>query len=99
MPVVNRTLNKPNENIRHYRVVKGYNEQTQQLIQDDSLQDKNLWFSYDEFNSMWDKFGFEYLVLVPQDKVEIAETILGDDADAKKAWEKATQNALQKLET
>ena len=38
---------------------------------------------------MWDKFGFEYLVLVPNDKLSIAQTILGEDLDEQVAWQKS----------
>ncbi len=93
MPVITRTWLGPSEDIGHYRVVKGYSETTKQLIQDDSLQNKNLWYSYDDFNVIWDKFNYEYLVLVPKDKQEIAEAILGNDIDEKVAWQKAVQRS------
>lgn len=99
IPVIARTWTKVNEDIGHYRVVKGYDDSTGQIIQDDSLQNKNLWFTYEVFNTMWEKFNFEYLVLVPQDKVGIAEAILKDDANPQVAWQKAAQNAQKKLET
>jgi len=99
IPVVTRTYLKMGEDIGHYRVVKGYDENTRELIQDDSLQGKNLRYSYDAFNKLWDSFGYEYLVLIPQEKKEIAEKILGEDLDEKKSWEKAVDNARQKLVT
>lgn len=99
IPVIARTWTKVNEDIGHYRVVKGYDDSTRQIIQDDSLQNKNLWFAYDVFNIMWEKFNFEYLVLVPQEKVGIAEAILADDANPEVAWQKAAQNAQRQLET
>ncbi len=97
MPVITRTWLDAREDIGHYRVVKGYNETTKQLIQDDSLQNKNLWYGYEEFNIIWGKFNYEYLVLVPEDKKEIAEAILAEDIDEKTAWRKAvarSQNLL-----
>lgn len=97
VPVVARTWTKPNEDIGHYRVVKGYDENSKEIIQDDSLQNKNLRFSYQDFNILWQKFNFEYLVLVPQDKIEIAKVILGENKDPKIAWKKAAENAEQKL--
>lgn len=99
IPVIAKTWTKVDEDIGHYRVVKGYDDSDGEIIQDDSLQNKNLRFSYSEFNAMWKKFNYEYLVLVPQDKKEIAEKILGEDADFKKAWQNAvnhTQDELQK---
>lgn len=99
IPLVTRTLTNIYEDIGHYRVVKGYNDETGQIIQDDSLQNKNLWFSYADFSSLWKRFNFEYLVLAPKEKQEIVEAILGEDKDPKSAWQKAAQNAQRQLET
>jgi len=89
IPLITRTWTTVNEDIGHYRIIKGYDEATQEIIQDDSLQGKNLRYTYDDFNAVWKQFSYEYLVLVPQEKDEIARTILGEDADEKTAWQKA----------
>ena len=93
IPVIARTLTKSNEDIGHYRIVKGYDSAEQNIIQDDSLQGKNLRYTYEQFNAMWKEFNYEYLVLVPNDKIKIAELILGEDIDEKTAWRKALKNA------
>lgn len=93
MPIIARTWTKPNEDIGHFRVIKGYDQEKMIFIQDDSLQGKNLEFSFDEFNILWEKFGYEYLVLVPPEKLEIAKQILGDDYDEGTAWQKAANTA------
>lgn len=98
MPILTRTWTKLEEDIGHYRVIKGYDNSIQQIIQDDSLQGKNLWYSYQDFESLWEKFNFEYLVLVPLDKKEIAEAILGEDANEKIAWQKAGEHSLSQLD-
>ena len=98
IPVVARTLTKIEEDIGHYRIVKGYNDETGQIIQDDSLQNKNLWFSYSDFSLLWKQFNFEYLILVPKDKDEIAQNILGENKDPYVAWQKAVQNSQKQLE-
>lgn len=98
MPVIARTWTKPNEDIGHYRVVKGYDETAGTFIQDDSLQNKNLEFTYSDFNEIWRKFNYEYLVLVPAEKKELAEAILGENKDVKLAWQKAVENSLKELE-
>lgn len=97
MPVITRTWLHADEDIGHYRVVKGYNEETKQLIQDDSFQNKNLWYSYEDFNKIWEKFNYEYLVLVPKDKQKIVEAILGEDVDEKTAWQKAVERSKKIL--
>lgn len=98
IPVIARTWTKVNEDIGHYRIVKGYDESKQQLIQDDSLQGKNLRYSYTDFSLMWEKFSYEYLVLVPKEKQALAEAILGEDIDAQIAWQKALHQAQNKLD-
>ena len=97
MSVIARTWTKPNEDIGHYRVIKGYDETAGIFIQDDSLQNKNLQYTYTDFNEIWKKFNFEYLVLVPKEKKEIAKTILGKNTNSKVAWQNAVENSLQEL--
>ena len=89
MPVIARTWLKPGEDIGHYRVVRGYDQATQQLIQDDSLQGRGLVYSYDEFNEIWQAFNYQFVVLVPLEKQELAERILASQLSERIAWEKA----------
>lgn len=98
IPVVARTWTKVNEDIGHYRIIKGYNSSQQSIIQDDSLQGKNLSYSYDDFNAIWKKFNYEYLVLVPKEKQKIAEAILGEYIDPKVAWQKSVELSESQLQ-
>jgi tetratricopeptide (TPR) repeat protein len=99
IPVITRTWLKENDDIGHYRIIKGYDDATQEFIQDDSLQGKNLRYSYANFAKIWDKFNYEYLALVPEEKKGIAEEILGQNLDEKFAWRKAIELSQQKLST
>ncbi|MDO8658254.1 MAG: C39 family peptidase [Candidatus Levybacteria bacterium] len=99
MPVITRTWTKLDEDIGHYRVIKGYDGTAGVFIQDDSLQNKNLEYTYEDFNEIWKKFNYEYLVLVPDKKQELAERILGKNADAKIAWQNAVKNSENELES
>ena len=94
IPVIARTWTKDGEDIGHFRVVKGYDEVRKVIIQDDSLQGKNLEYSYDSFNGLWKAFGYEYLVLIPQEKIDIARLILGENFDKEIAW----KNMLESTE-
>lgn len=93
IPIITRTWLKADDDIGHYRVVKGYDRNKSVLIQDDSLQGKNLEYTYDEFNEIWKKYNYEFLVLIPKDKIEIAETILGKKTDLNYSWTEALENA------
>ena len=99
IPVIARTLTKPTEDIGHYRIIKGYDEVAGTFLQDDSLQNKNLTYTYADFNEIWKKFNYEYLVLVPKDKVELANAILGENANERTAWQEAVENSLSELES
>lgn len=96
-PVIARTYLKKGEDIGHYRIIKGYDDTTQQLTQDDSLQGKNLKYSYADFDQLWSDFNHEYLVLVPKDQQSVVEKIIGEDLDEKKAWQKSVDTLEQKL--
>lgn len=99
LPVITRTWTKTNEDIGHFRVVKGYDQNSLEIIQDDSLQGKDLRYSYSEFNILWEKFNYEYLVLVPKDKVGQVEKILGKEVDLKISWQLAVENVQEKLKS
>lgn len=96
-PVIVRTWTHPNEDIGHYRVIKGYDDSSGIFIQDDSLQNKNLQYTYADFNEIWKKFNYEYLVLVPKEKRGLAEQIPGKNTDEKTAWQNAVKNSQNEL--
>lgn len=98
IPVLTRTWLDQGEDIGHYRIVKGFDDTSWQIIQDDSFQNKNLRFSYPDFEELWKKFNYEYVVLVPKTKQSIAEKIIGENLDIQKSWTKAVDNSKQELD-
>lgn len=99
IPVVTRTWLHADEDIGHYRVVKGYDKSAQTIVQDDSFQDKNLVYAYNEFNEIWEKFNYEYLVIFPKEKEQIVSSILGENVDKTFAWEQAKNASLTVTQT
>ncbi|HRN70935.1 MAG TPA: C39 family peptidase [Candidatus Woesebacteria bacterium] len=95
IPFIVRTWLNPNEDIGHYRVVRGYDDTTQEFIQDDSYQGGNVRYSYNEFMNMWQPFNYEFLVIIPEDKKEIVEAILQEDVSWEISWQHALENAQQ----
>lgn len=94
LPIITRTWLKEDEDIGHYRVVRGYDRTAQTLVQDDSLQGKDLTYTYDEFNAIWQPFNYEYLVLADDDRRGLVEQILAEEKDEQVAW----RNALIRVE-
>ena len=95
IPVLVRTWLHPNEDIGHYRIVRGYDDRTQEIIQDDSYEGKNLRYSYTVFTEMWQPFNYEYLVVARPDQVQLVDAIIGEDASEKIAWENANSRAIE----
>ncbi len=95
--MVVKTWLEPGEDIGHFRVIKGYDQNKKLIIQDDSLQGKNLTYTYQQFNRLWQAFNFEFLILAPQNKQQKVEKILGDLVDETSAWQQALQLADSQL--
>lgn len=84
IPVVVRTWLKLDDDIGHYRVVKGYTENG--FIHDDSYQGPNIQYSIQDFETMWKPYNYEYIIVYSKDKEEIVKAILKDDFDETTAW-------------
>mgnify|MGYP001565544517 CR=1 FL=1 len=97
MPIITKEWLNENEDIGHYRLLRGYDDITQEIIQDDSYEGPDIQYSYARFSVTWSKFNNEYLVLVPKEKRHIAEAILGADTDPAVAWEHAASDERKKL--
>lgn len=93
IPVVIRTWLNPLEDIGHYRIIKGYDDEKQLFLQDDSYQGPNLTYTYDEVMSMWQPFSYAYILVYPQEKKAIVEQIIGEDNDEETAWRNASIRA------
>jgi len=89
LPVIADTLLAKGGDIGHFRVVKGYDDTSQTVIQDDSMQGHNVRFSYADFNDMWKTYNDEYLVLAPKSDKRRVEAILGADLSVNHAWREA----------
>jgi tetratricopeptide (TPR) repeat protein len=79
--------------------VKGYNDTTSELTEEDGMQGENVTFSYADFLTLWKPFNYEYIVFAPQGKQAEVESILGNDADATSAWQGAALTAKGALQT
>ncbi len=97
IPVVTRTWLEPGEDIGHYRVVVGYDQSRDVLIQDDSLQGKNLEYTTQDFLNLWQAFNYEFLVLVHPEQQGTAEHLLGGLLDEEHAWEAARNLAQEQI--
>ena len=91
IPVIVRTWLHPNEDIGHFRIIRGYNEN--QILQNDSYEGPNLYYDNQTFLSMWKPFNFGYIIVYPKEKQELVEEILGEELDEKIAWKNSLNRA------
>lgn len=95
IPVVVKTWLRPNEDIGHFRIVRGFDQSEQVLIQDDSYHGPNRKISYYDFLSMWQPFNYAYIIVYPSDKEESVRAILLEEWDESVAWSRAVERARQ----
>ncbi len=99
IPVITRTLFLPTEDFGHYRVIKGYDDSTDQIIDEDGFTGPEVSFSYNDFMSLWQEYNYEYIVIVPPGKDALVQSIIGKDVDTTTAWQNAANTAQNQLTT
>lgn len=98
IPIVVKTWLRTNEDIGHFRIVRGFDESKQVIIQDDSFEGPNKRFAYYDFLSMWQPFNFAYIIVYPEEKEALVQAIIGREWDETIAWRGALERAKQEEE-
>jgi hypothetical protein len=97
IPVITRTLFKPDEDFGHYRVIKGYDDATGQITDEDGFQGPEVKYSYADFMALWQEYNYEYIVLVPSGKEALVQSIIGSDMATSTAWQNAASVARSQI--
>src|SRR3989344_6317376 len=95
IPVVVKTWLHVNDDIGHFRIVRGFDENQQVIIQDDSYEGPNRKISYYDFLSMWQPFNYSYIIIYDDTKKDLVEAIIGEEIDEKIAWQNSLDRALK----
>lgn len=98
IPVVVKTWLRPNEDIGHFRVVRGFDEKAQVIIEDDSFFGPNRRISYFDFMSLWQPFNYGYIPVYKPEKEQVVKTILGEEQDEEVVWWRAINRAKKESE-
>lgn len=93
IPVVTITWIDQKGGFGHYRIVKGYDQNKQQIIQDDSIFGKDQSVGFNEFMRLWQVFNYDYLVIVPPNKSDLVSAIIKDELSEKVAYTNALNRA------
>ena len=97
IPVLTRTLMYPKDDIVHYRVIQGYDENNQIVVQSDGVEGKEVTYTYEKWMHAWKDFNYEYLIVVPKEKKEVVEKILADELNEEVAWKNAKERAIKEI--
>jgi len=98
IPVVVKTWLHPGEDIGHFRIVRGFDESSGVVIQDDSYEGPNKKFSYFDFLAMWQPFNYDYIVVFSPDMEEKVMAILADENNEQIAWQNTLTRAQKEAE-
>lgn len=97
-PVVVKTWLHRNNDIGHFRIVKGYDETQNVIIQDDSYEGPNRKISYNDFLYMWQPFNYNYTIVYPKEEEHKIKAILAEEFEEINAWKNALERAKQEAE-
>jgi tetratricopeptide (TPR) repeat protein len=98
IPVVVKTWLNVDDDIGHFRVVRGFDERSGVIIQDDSYHGPNKRIPYYDFLSMWQPFNYVYIIVYTPDMEGKIFSIIGDELDEEVAWERALVRAEKERE-
>jgi tetratricopeptide (TPR) repeat protein len=89
---------EPNDGLGHYRMMIGYDETSQNWIAADSYVGTNqlnpegayrgIRVPYAGMDEMWGIFNRTYVVVYPEDKAQLVQSIIGDDMNEQVMWQR-----------
>ena len=97
IPVVVKTWLHPGEDIGHFRIVRGFDEGSKVIIQDDSYEGPNKKILYYDFLSMWQPFNYDYMIVYKPEQENLIMSILGEESDEQTAWSNALARAEKEM--
>jgi LysM repeat protein len=96
--IVEQWLDRPGDELTgHYRLVRGYDQTSEEVIVNDSYSGPKLHFSYAEFDRLWRPFNRVFIPVYQPDQEAIARTILGPDWDVATMYARAAERARAEI--
>lgn len=94
-PVVVETwfIPEPGDQMGHYRLLTGYDDDARQFTTQDSYNGPNVRLGYDAFDELWLVFNRVYLVIYRPSQTETLAAILGEDMNDRTMYARALVTA------
>jgi tetratricopeptide (TPR) repeat protein len=93
IPVVVKTWLHADEDIGHFRIVRGFDEEKKVIIQDDSYEGPNINIPYNDFLALWQPFNYDYIIVFTPELRDTVEAIIGEELDEEVAWSNSLERA------
>jgi len=89
----------PGEDIGHFVIIRGYDDEKGVFIFDDSYLGNDTTHPYDAFvNAQWKPYNREYLVMYKPEQEQLAEKIIGDDWNETTMYQHAAVKAQAEIQ-
>lgn len=96
--IVEQWLDRPDDALTgHYRLVRGYDQMTEEIIVNDSYSGPKLHFSYSEFDRLWRPFNRVYIPVYEPDQEATVQAVLGPDWDTQTMYRRAAETASAEI--
>jgi tetratricopeptide (TPR) repeat protein len=95
LPVIVETwfIPEPGDQMGHYRLLTGYDDEVRQLTAQDAYNGPNVGLDYDAFDELWRVFNRVYLVVYDPAQADQLAAILGEDVDDRTMYTRALETA------
>lgn len=92
--IVEQWLDRPDDELTgHYRLIRGYDRSSQEIIVNDSYSGPKLRFSYAEFDRLWRPFNRVYVPVYQPEQEAAVRSIIGVGWDDRRMYELAVESA------
>jgi tetratricopeptide (TPR) repeat protein len=98
-PVVVETwfIPEPGDQMGHYRLLTGYDDDARQFIAQDSYNGPNIGLDYESFDELWRVFNRVYLIIYRPSEAEKLVAILNTDVDDQSMYLRALEAARMEV--
>lgn len=98
IPIIVETLLNANEDIGHYKIVYGYDRNSQTLNISDSYYGPHRTENYQQFLKNWQPFNYQYILAFSPNQEALVKAILAEEYSEKIAWIQSGERAQQEIQ-
>jgi hypothetical protein len=98
IPVIIKMWLNSKEDIGHFVLARGYDENKKIIIMDDTYYGPNRKISYSDVLSLWQPFNYNYVIIYNKSQESLVSSILSNENDQVKVWKNTVTKAHEENE-